>query len=58
MAAIHFDAIFLQERAEWINSILQQLWFNVGNYTRKIITESVEPSVSCGSKSFYEIIMC
>jgi len=34
-----------KERAEWINSILQQLWFNVGNYTRKIIAESVEPSV-------------
>ena len=35
----------LQERAEWINSIMQQLWPNVGHYTRKVIAESVEPAV-------------
>ena len=57
LAAIYFDTMFLQERAEWINSILQQLWFNVGNYTRKIIAESVEPSVSRGSKSFCDTIV-
>merc|ERR1719376_130753 len=34
-----------KERAEWMNSILQQLWPNVGNYTRKVIAESVEPAV-------------
>jgi hypothetical protein len=35
----------LQERAEWINSIIQQLWRNVGHFTRKIIDETVEPEV-------------
>lgn len=34
-----------KERAEWINSVIQQLWPNVGRYTRKVITESVEPAV-------------
>lgn len=34
-----------KERAEWINSIIQQLWSNVGHYTRKIISDSVEPAV-------------
>jgi len=34
-----------KERAEWINSIIQQLWPNVGHYTRKVIAESVEPAV-------------
>ena len=37
--------IILQERAEWINSIIQQLWQNVGHYTRKVVNESVEPAV-------------
>ena len=40
-----FINFFSQERAEWINSILQQLWPNVGHYTRKIIAETVEPAV-------------
>ena len=37
--------LILQERAEWINSIIQQLWPNVGHYTRKIINDTVEPEV-------------
>lgn len=37
--------MLFQERAEWINSILHQLWPNVGHYTRKIIAETVEPAV-------------
>ena len=35
----------MQERAEWINSIIHQLWQNVGHYTRKIINDTVEPEV-------------
>ena len=35
----------MQERAEWINSIIQQLWPNVGHYTRKIINDTVEAEV-------------
>ncbi|TRY78396.1 hypothetical protein TCAL_08980 [Tigriopus californicus] len=35
----------IRERAEWINSIIHQLWPNVGHYTRKLISESIEPSV-------------
>ena len=42
MSSIPFS---FQERAEWINSIIQQLWPNVGHYTRKLISESVEPAV-------------
>ena len=37
--------LILQERAEWINSIIQQLWPNIGHYTRKIINDTVEPEV-------------
>lgn len=41
-----------KERAEWINSILQQLWPNVGHYTRKIMTESVEPAVKSALEGY------
>ena len=47
------NLLCFQERAEWINSIIQQLWFNIGNYTRKIIAESVEPAVSLSQKWSY-----
>ena len=36
---------FFQERAEWINSIIQQLWPNIGHFTRKIINEKVESKI-------------
>ncbi len=44
---IHVEPVCLpmQERAEWLNSILQQLWPNVGHYTRSLISTSVEPAV-------------
>ena len=34
-----------KERAEWVNAIIHQLWPNVGHYTRKLISESIEPAV-------------
>ena len=44
--------LFFQERAEWINSILKQLWPNVGHYTRKVIAESVEPAVKAALDNY------
>ena len=41
-----------QERAEWMNSIMKQLWPNVGHYTRKIIAESVEPAVKSALEGY------
>lgn len=42
---VHFPYANPQERAEWVNTIIQQLWTNVGHYTRKLIAESIEPAV-------------
>ena len=44
--------VSLQERCEWINSITQQLWPNIGHYTRKIINEQVEPLVKTTLDSY------
>ena len=44
--------LIFQERAEWINSILKQLWPNVGHYTRKVIAESVEPAVKAALDNY------
>ena len=44
--------IILQERAEWINSIIQQLWPNVGHYTRKIINDTVEAEVKTALNNY------
>ena len=41
-----------KERAEWINSIIQQLWPNVGHYTRKLISESIEPAVKSALEGY------
>merc|ERR1719464_1355022 len=41
-----------KERAEWINSIIKQLWPNVGHYTRKIINDTVEPEVKKALNSY------
>ena len=32
--------MIFQERAEWVNSIIQQLWTNIGHFTKKIIHQS------------------
>ncbi|CAB4056391.1 unnamed protein product [Lepeophtheirus salmonis] len=54
-----------RDRAEWLNSIIKQLWPNVGHYTRKLLSESIEPAVATaleayklnGFKFDHEIIM-
>ena len=35
-----------------MNSIMKQLWPNVGHYTRKIIAESVEPAVKSALEGY------
>ena len=40
-----------QERAEWINSIIHQLWPNIGHFTKKILSERVEPKLNAKFES-------
>ena len=40
-----------QERAEWINSIIHQLWPNIGHFTKKILSERVEPKLQAKFES-------
>lgn len=41
-----------KERAEWVNAIIYQLWPNVGHYTRKLISESIEPSIKTALEAY------
>ena len=41
-----------KERAEWVNAIIHQLWPNVGHYTRKLISESIEPAVKAALEGY------
>jgi len=52
--ALHWLIPFVlkQERAEWINSIFQQLWPNVGHYTRRLIAETIEPAVKTALEGY------
>uniref|UniRef100_A0A0K2UPA4 Extended synaptotagminlike protein 2a [Tribolium castaneum] n=1 Tax=Lepeophtheirus salmonis TaxID=72036 RepID=A0A0K2UPA4_LEPSM len=41
-----------RDRAEWLNSIIKQLWPNVGHYTRKLLSESIEPAVATALEAY------
>ena len=43
--------MIFQERAEWVNSIIQQLWPNIGHFTKKIISDRVEPNIQAQFES-------
>ena len=41
-----------KERAEWVNSILKQLWPYVNNYVRDTLFNTVEPAVDSALKAY------
>lgn len=41
-----------RERAEWVNSILKQLWPNINEYVRNILFKTVEPAVKSALEGF------